>query len=163
MRTINFGQLMCIERLHDERQICQAYLISNKPIFLALLEHALHDVVHAYDLILERMRVAGVDFNRILGISGDGQVRTLFPQLLCSCSRCDSPATWFSVLVGRCGTAPRLSRCFAASRGAIGSGRVLSSPRADLARFVHDPGVPRARGGHWRRSSSCGPYRQQGI
>ena len=52
MRTISFGQLVCTERLHDERQICQAYLISNKPIFLALLEHALHDVVHTYDLIL---------------------------------------------------------------------------------------------------------------
>ena len=29
----------------------------------------------AYDLIMERMRAAGVDFSRILGISGDGQVR----------------------------------------------------------------------------------------
>lgn len=28
----------------------------------------------AYDLIMERMRAAGVDFARILGISGDGQV-----------------------------------------------------------------------------------------
>ena len=28
----------------------------------------------AYDLIMERMRDAGVDFSRILGISGDGQV-----------------------------------------------------------------------------------------
>ena len=98
----------------------------------------------AYDLILERMRVAGVDFNRILGISGDGQVRMLFPQLLYSCSRYDSPATWFSVLVGRCGTTPRLPRCFAASRGAIGSGRLLSSPRSDLARFIHYPRMSRA-------------------
>ena len=31
----------------------------------------------AYDLIMERMREAGVDFLRILGISGDGQVRLL--------------------------------------------------------------------------------------
>ena len=30
----------------------------------------------AYDLIMERMRDAGVDFSQILGISGDGQVRT---------------------------------------------------------------------------------------
>ncbi|TBU37301.1 D-xylulose kinase [Dichomitus squalens] len=29
--------------------------------------------LNAYDLIMERMRAAGVDFSRILGISGDGQ------------------------------------------------------------------------------------------
>lgn len=28
----------------------------------------------AYDLIMERMRTAGVDFSRIVGVSGDGQV-----------------------------------------------------------------------------------------
>lgn len=32
----------------------------------------------AYDLIMERMRAAGVDFSRIVGISGDGQVMSLY-------------------------------------------------------------------------------------
>lgn len=35
-----------------------------------------HMWLDAYDLIMERMRGAGVDFPRILGISGDGQVST---------------------------------------------------------------------------------------
>lgn len=31
--------------------------------------------LEAFDLLMDRMKTAGVDFGRILGISGDGQVR----------------------------------------------------------------------------------------
>ncbi len=38
----------------------------------------------AYDLIMERMRAAGVDFARILGVSGDGQVCLISPRVDCA-------------------------------------------------------------------------------
>ena len=70
----------------------------------------------AYDLIMERMRAAGVDFSRILGISGDGQVRVPSSALrtrgVLTCTR---PATRVCLLVKRRGTLARLARRFAAA------------------------------------------------
>ena len=70
----------------------------------------------AYDLIMERMRAAGVDFSRILGISGDGQVRVLLSALrtrgVLTCAR---SATRVCLLVKRRGTLARLARRFAAA------------------------------------------------
>lgn len=71
----------------------------------------------AYDLIMERMRDAGVDFLRILGISGDGQVRVRDSSTYLHILTHPSPATRISVLVKRSGTFAHLARPFSDPSG----------------------------------------------
>ena len=55
----------------------------------------------AYDLIMQRMRDAGVDFSRILGISGDGQVSSMLVSTGTAWPYSTRTATRFCVLVSR--------------------------------------------------------------
>ncbi len=100
----------------------------------------------ALDLLMARMKQAGVDFASIAAISGAGQVcRSLLfggSQLTIGMFI----ATWFGLLVVR----SRECACFARPNGTIDpiiSESVLYPQSPDLAGFFNDARVPRARGG----------------
>lgn len=59
--------------------------------------------LEAFDLIMARMKTAGVDFIRVLGISGDGQVSSSITLILkIAITNVNSKATRFRLLVFRC-------------------------------------------------------------
>jgi hypothetical protein len=90
----------------------------------------------AMDLLMDRMKQAGVQFNRIAAISGDGQVRAI-PYLCPAPTLTDRPAaTRIGLLVTGCGADPRFPR-LRGSAHATFTRRVLTPRCTDLARLEH--------------------------
>ena len=100
--------------------------------------------VEALDLILQRMRDAGVDFSRIRAVSGAGQVRSITFVSLCDLepARRATVATRLRLLVKICSGCPRFTGSFKVAALATQPERILYPRLTHLARLVHHTGVP---------------------
>ena len=113
--------------------------------------------VEALDLILKRMRDAGVDFSQIRAVSGAGQVCPSQNLSICGLEpTCRATvATWLRLLVELCSGCSRFAGSFQVVALATQPKRILYPQLTHLARLVHDTGVPRTGGNH-RWSPSTG-------
>lgn len=93
--------------------------------------------LEAMDLIVTKMKNAGVDLSRIMAVSGDGQVRHAVTCLHTTLTYDFAAATWLCLLVIRCRAPPMHSESHPGARRTIVPLGIYLPALSHLARLVH--------------------------